>query len=127
MKYAIIENGIVANVALAEEPLATNWVECQDAGPGWAYANGVFTPPVAQLPEPARRILTKIEFLRLLTQDERIAFRQAAKVSPVMEDFMHLLDSATEVSKDDPDVIKGLNDGEAAGLLAAGRAAEILS
>lgn len=27
MKYAIIENGVVANIALADSPLADNWVE----------------------------------------------------------------------------------------------------
>ena len=45
MKYAIIENGIVANVALAGGPIAPNWVETDTAGIGWAYENGVFAAP----------------------------------------------------------------------------------
>ena len=46
MKYAIIENGIVTNVALAAGPMAPNWVETDTAGIGWAYSNGVFAAPV---------------------------------------------------------------------------------
>ena len=45
MKYAIIENGIVTNVALAAGPMAPNWVETDTAGIGWAYENGVFAAP----------------------------------------------------------------------------------
>ena len=50
MKYAIIENGIVANVALADAPMAPNWVETDTAGIGWTYDNGVFTAPVIPTP-----------------------------------------------------------------------------
>lgn len=50
MKYAIIENGIVTNVAMAGGPMAENWIESDVAGIGWAYSNGVFTTPV--IPEP---------------------------------------------------------------------------
>jgi hypothetical protein len=55
MRYAIIENGVVINVAEADAEFAVQqgWVECPTAGPGWTYANGVFTaPPPAPIPEP---------------------------------------------------------------------------
>jgi hypothetical protein len=55
-RYAIIENGLVVNVILANEDFAKQqgWVECPIGGPGWTYANGVFTePPTASTPEPA--------------------------------------------------------------------------
>lgn len=47
-RYAIIENGIVSNVVIADAEIASanGWVECPDAGPFWTYANGVFTEPV---------------------------------------------------------------------------------
>ena len=47
-RFAIIENGIVSNVVLAdaETASANGWVECLVAGPSWTYANGVFTEPV---------------------------------------------------------------------------------
>ena len=47
-RFAIIENGIVSNVVIADAEIASanGWVECSNAGPQWTYANGVFTEPV---------------------------------------------------------------------------------
>lgn len=52
MRYAIIKDGVVDNVVLAEPEYAAEqgWIECPDAGPGWTYANGVFTAPIVQAP-----------------------------------------------------------------------------
>ena len=74
-----------------------------------------------------RRILTKLEFLRLFTMTERITMRAAAKQSPVMEDYMALLDLAQEVYLDDADTVAGVQMMEQATLLATGRAAEVLN
>jgi hypothetical protein len=54
MRYAIIENGLVTNVVLADAEFAAEqgWIICPDAGPGWTYADGVFTAPVVVAPEP---------------------------------------------------------------------------
>jgi hypothetical protein len=51
MRYAIIENEIVINVAEAEAAFGENWVQSDTAGIGWAYSGGVFTAPPAP-PEP---------------------------------------------------------------------------
>lgn len=56
-RYAIIENGVAVNVVIADVEFAAQqgWVECPDAGPGWTYADGVFTAPVVvepPTPEP---------------------------------------------------------------------------
>jgi len=56
-RYAIIENGVAVNVVIADVEFAAQqgWVECPDAGPGWTYADGVFTAPVVvepPVPEP---------------------------------------------------------------------------
>ena len=69
---------------------------------------------------------TKLEYLRRFTQDERIAIRTAAKQVPQLEDYLALLELATEVRSDDPDIIAALQMLEGAGLIAAGRASEIL-
>jgi hypothetical protein len=70
MRYAIIENGVVVNVVIADAEYAAQqgWITCPDAGPGWTYANGVFTAPVvveppAPTPAPAP---TKEELLAQL-------------------------------------------------------------
>lgn len=50
IRYAQIMNGEVATViesATDPDGINGNWIACGDAGPGWLYADGVFTPPVA--------------------------------------------------------------------------------
>jgi hypothetical protein len=51
-RYAIIENDLVVNVVIGQPELAPNQilVECPNAGTGWTYADGVFTPPVYVAP-----------------------------------------------------------------------------
>ena len=53
MKYAIIENGVVANVVVAEADYAAEqgWIECDAIGPGWKYDGSTFTAP-DPIPEP---------------------------------------------------------------------------
>jgi hypothetical protein len=48
MRYAIIENGLVTNVVVADAQIAAEkgWVQCDYGGPGWTYADGIFTEPV---------------------------------------------------------------------------------
>jgi hypothetical protein len=66
-RYAIIENGIVSNVVIADAEIASanGWVECPVAGPQWTYANGVFTEPVVV--EPVVITPTKEELLAQLS------------------------------------------------------------
>ena len=54
-RYAIIENGVAVNVVVADAEIASanGWIACPDAGPGWTYADGVFTAPVVVEPTPA--------------------------------------------------------------------------
>lgn len=46
-RYAIVENGAVTNVAMAYEPLASNWVESDTASIGDLYIDGKFIKPEA--------------------------------------------------------------------------------
>ena len=74
-----------------------------------------------------RRELTPLEFLRLLTSQERVAIRTAAKTNPYIEDYLDLVDKADSINLDNADVSGGLTILEAGGLLATGRAEEILN
>lgn len=76
---------------------------------------------------PTAMIWTKLEYLRRFTQAERIAIRTTTKTVPMLEDYMALLELASEVRSDDPDVIAALNMLEAGGLIGTGRAQEILN
>lgn len=70
------------------------------------------------------------DFKLRFTADERKAIRTAAKTSPDVEDFMDLLDTAaatgTRIKADDALLNAGLSAMEFAGLIGAGRAAEIV-
>jgi len=56
MRYAVIEDGVVINAILLDDPAAwplpagTQLVASDLAGPGWSYADGEFTAPSE--PEP---------------------------------------------------------------------------
>jgi hypothetical protein len=57
MRYAIIDAGVVSNVVLADAPMGGNWVETEEAGPGWFYDGFVFSAP----PSPPPVVPTKAE------------------------------------------------------------------
>ena len=47
MRYAIIENNVVVNVAEADADFAASqgWIEADDAGIGWLWDGEKLTPP----------------------------------------------------------------------------------
>lgn len=64
MRWAIIDNHTVTNVAAADEAYAVQqgWIPCPDyAGPGWGYVDGTFTEPTptleAVVPTPTKEDL----------------------------------------------------------------------
>lgn len=76
--------------------------------------------------EPVRTV-TKLEYLRRFTQVERIAIRAASTQSPELADYLAMLEIAQDIDLDDPDTVAAVTMLEQAGLIAAGRAAEILA
>lgn len=82
--------------------------------------------PDAPEPEPAGKVMTKLEYLRRFTQDERIAIRTVAASNTVLADYMALLELAQEVDTNDPDTQAAVMMLEGAGLIASGRGVEIL-
>lgn len=132
MKFAIIDHNIVVNVALADAPLAPNWIASDTAGVGWTYdpVTVVFTAPIPPAPSPAPPPdlrITSVAFKRRMTSAERMAIRALAANNAHVYDYMDLLDSAPVVHLDDADLIGGLQMLESAGTLATGRTAAILA
>ena len=80
---------------------------------------------VAALPPETK--VTKLAFKQRMTAAERIAIRTAASTDPIVFDFMDLVDSAIYIDLARQDTQDGVNYLESAGLLAAGRAAQILT
>jgi hypothetical protein len=77
MRYAIIENGVVVNVAVADEAYAAaqGWVVApDDISPGWAYVNGAFTAP----PPPKPVVPASVAM-----RQARLALLQAGKLADV--------------------------------------------
>lgn len=64
MKYAIVEAGVVANVVVADAPLAANWIETDQAGPGWLYQDGQFLPPPPVVPTKVEQEAKRAEAYR---------------------------------------------------------------
>lgn len=129
MRYAIIENGVVVNTVIANMSQDSSWIESETAGIGWNLVNGELVAPAPDpLPEPpaAIRHITKLAFKNRMTSTERKAIRAAAKVSPDVEDFVDLADSATYVDLDHTDTRAKVQALEPFGLLGTGRALVIL-
>lgn len=70
--------------------------------------------------------LTKLKFIKRFTAAEYAAIKAAAAANPTLDYYWQMLMLAEEVRLDDPDTIAGVTTLEQVGLLAAGRAAEIL-
>lgn len=87
----------------------------------------VSLPPASS----GERNISGVQYLRRFTQDERIAIREAAKQSAILDDYLKLLDATIAqgglVNLNDPDTVGAVTLLEQSGLIAAGRAEEILN
>lgn len=82
---------------------------------------------IPEPPPPRKTIITRYEFLKRFTAQERKAINAAAKRDADVEDFKLLLEAAQEINLTNEDTIAGVNQLEASGLLSPGRASEILN
>lgn len=73
------------------------------------------------------RMISKVAYLRLFSTQERVAIRAAAKQNAVLEDYLALLELASEINLDDADTVAAVQMLEQVGLIASGRAVEILA
>ncbi len=142
MRYALIKNGFVQNVIVADPSFVAtlsgySHIEALDkpgeqkvAGPGWAYnaVTGEFTAPPDMGTDPGQRTISVLAFRSRFTPDEKVAIYTAAKSSVEIQIWLDDLAAAqnNEVNLDDPRTIDGANALEGAGLIGPGRAAEVL-
>jgi hypothetical protein len=94
---------------------------------GWLYDGTDFSEPA---PPPAPDYGTKITRLAMklrMTATERKTIRAAAETNADVYDFMDLLSDSTYIDLTRPETVQGIQTLEAAGLLGAGRADEILT
>jgi hypothetical protein len=115
-------------VGLADDSLADLSAALGVAADETGFAGQGFFPFTPEPPPPPPvDELHKVDFMRLFTQAERIAIRQAAKLNPVVEDYQAMLDAATIIRLSDDDIQEGIPELEDALLIGPGRAAQILS
>jgi hypothetical protein len=69
--------------------------------------------------------LSTLEFLKRLTPPERIAIR--ASTNPMVNDFRYMLENTQSIHLDNADTVNGTYYLETCGLIALGRASEILT
>lgn len=128
MRYAIVNSGKVENIAIADGALGANWIEIgdQSIGTGWGYADGIFTAPTIETSPPIHT-LTKLEYMNRFTDAELAGIYTAAKSFVAIEVWLAKFNAVKDdIDLDDPRTVAGVQGLESAGLLAAGRAAEIL-
>lgn len=78
-------------------------------------------------PAPPPPVLTQLQFRLLLTQDERLAARALRETDAALDDFLELMDFASEINLGDPLTVQGLSYAASLGLFTPERLAAILA
>ena len=127
-KFAIVIDGVVDNVLVADSHETGIDVTGTAVGPGWTYDGETFSAPVVVVPDPEPvTVYAKRDFVGLFSLAEISAIVQAKATDATVLAFCYILEAALTVSILDADTIAGVQYLESVGLIATGRAAEILS
>lgn len=71
-------------------------------------------------------VMSKLQFLERFTAEERIAIREASKTNPYVEDFLELLNAASEVNVQYQPTIDAVNALASLGLISSNAIATLL-
>ena len=143
-QFALIRAGLVHNVIVAGPEfvaqIAPDWdhvqplAEPHDAGLpvgiGWGFVDGAFVPPEEAEPVTVQRHVSQLAFLSRFTDAEAIGLDLASIGATVeaasLRRYQAKVQAAKFIDLDMPDTRAGVQALEAFGLLAPGRALEIL-
>ena len=109
-RFAIIEDGVVTNVAIADEALDTNWQEIGndvDKGDLYDETTGTFTSTPKVETKGRERYITKAAFRRRMTLEEKVALE--ISTDPVVAVLDKDLSDSTYVDLDLPLLKEGLD------------------
>jgi len=125
--------GLPSNVIEVSAPMPatpeTAWLNADNVTVGskaLTAAEQKMLNATGKAPALPRQPISKLEFMTRFTDAELAGIFTAAKTDVAMEVWVEKLKAATEVHLDNPTTIAGVKALETAGLIAAGRAAEIL-
>jgi hypothetical protein len=124
--YAIVENGVVVNVAVSESALAPNWIQSDVAQIGWTYNGSTFSPP-APAPDTRPPIITRLAFRYRMTDAEYVGILNAAKTDVSVAAWIETFNIVSQVNLNDPRTKSGLDMMVSKGLLTSQRETEILT
>lgn len=134
---AIVSNGVVVDAIIAFAADYPNAIDVTDIdprpAPGWLYDGAAFSPPLEVAPEPEApraRHVTNLAFDLRFTEDERIAIKRASlgdtDSALTVAVRLERAAKATFTDLDDAVTRAGVEGFEVFGLIAPGRASEIL-
>lgn len=139
IRAGVVEAVIVADIAFAQTLGAEDAVDVSALQPrpgvGWGYSSGAFVEPpappvVPQAPVDYGRIVTRLAFLNRFTDAEAVGIDLASvgvtAAAAGLRRAQNKINAAEEIQLDNPETRAGVMVLETAGLLAVGRAAEIL-
>jgi len=127
--YAELDGIVVIGIKeLAAEIEAPGHVEIDHLNEsliGMMYEGGEFVP-APQEPEQITQI-SRLDFMDRFTDTELAGVFAAAKASPAVEVWVEKVKAASSIDLTDPRTVSGVQALETAGLIAEGRADEILA
>lgn len=127
MKIAVINEGTVANIILADT-VPDNGVDItgqRGISVGDLYDGTSFSKPAEAQPEEPGT-LTKLAFRKRFTTAEKTAIYNAAKTDVLIQVFLDDVNAAESIDTTDADTVAGIGYLQANGLLTAERASAIL-
>ncbi len=135
MQYALINNGIVENVIMADAGFIatlTGYTDKVDVsnieiGVGWLFDGTNFMQPEAVTTAPVSKQFTQLEYQSLFTLDELVAIEVAAETSATLRVLQRMQQAATYIVLDDPRTIQGMQALVSLSLLTQARYDEILT
>jgi len=121
MNYALIKNGIVQNVIVADEEFISSisgqydHIEALDtpeeqkvAGPGWIYVSetGKFIAP--EQPSNETWKITKLAFKNRFPKSKWIAAKVASQSDPILADFFETFELSTYIDLQRQDTVESV-------------------
>jgi len=103
LRFAIVADNVVRNVAIADEPLNVDgeWINITgmtpEPGIHWTYKNSEFAAPVILPTSILPSIITKLALLNRMTDAEFISIINAAKTDAEVELWKTRFDNASSI------------------------------
>jgi len=126
-RFAIIENGAVTNIVVAEESMDAGWIQNPPASVsvGWNYGGGKFVAPDKKSPTSVK--ITKLAFRNRFTFSEKVLIETAAEGDATVRVLLKDQEAATFIDLARLDTQQGVQLLVSKNLITAERSDAILS